>query len=50
MQEVCKEYDGKHIAIIAHKAPQLVLEHITKGKTWEEVFDEDRRKTKDWKP
>lgn len=50
LQEVCKEYDGKHIAIIAHKAPQLVLEHITKGKTWEEVFDEDRRKTKDWKP
>lgn len=45
-----KNYDGKHVAIVAHKAPQLALEVLTKGKTWEEAFAEDWRKTKSWQP
>lgn len=44
------EYDGKHVAIVGHQAPQLALEVLTKGKTWEEAITEDWRKTKEWKP
>lgn len=45
-----ENYNGKHIAIVAHKAPQLALDVIVKGKTREEAFADDWRKTKKWKP
>lgn len=45
-----ENYDGKHIAIVAHKAPQLAFQVITEGKTWEEAIKEDWRKTKNWQP
>ena len=45
-----KNYDGKSIAIVAHKAPQLALDVLLKGKTWEQTFAEDWRKTKSWQP
>lgn len=45
-----QEYDGKKVAIIAHKAPQIVLEVLLNGKTYEQAFSEDWRKTKSWKP
>ena len=43
-------YDGKNVAIIAHKAPQLALDVIIKNKTWEQAFAEDWRKRKAWQP
>jgi len=43
-------YEGKTVAIVAHKAPQLALDVILKGKSWEEAFAEDWRKTKNWQP
>ncbi len=43
-------YDGKNVAIVAHKAPQLALDVILKGKTWEEAFNQDWRKKKAWQP
>lgn len=43
-------YDGKSIAIVAHKAPQLALDVLIKGKTWEQALAEDWRKTKSWQP
>ncbi|MEI6462720.1 MAG: histidine phosphatase family protein [bacterium] len=43
-------YDGKSVAIVAHKAPQLALDVLLKNKTWEQAFSEDWRKTKSWKP
>lgn len=43
-------YDGKTIALVAHKAPQLALEVITKNISWEEAIDKDWRKTKSWQP
>lgn len=43
-------YDGKSVAIVAHKAPQLSLDVLIKGKTWEQAFAEDWRKTKAWQP
>ncbi len=45
-----RDYDGKSVAIVAHKAPQLALDVLLKGKTWEEALAEDWRKTKAWKP
>ena len=43
-----KNYNGKHIAIIAHKAPQLALDVLIKKETWEEAFANDWRKRKAW--
>jgi alpha-ribazole phosphatase/probable phosphoglycerate mutase len=45
-----REYDGKSVAIVAHKAPQLALDVLLEGKTWEQALAEDWRKTKSWKP
>ena len=45
-----ENYDGKHVAIVAHKAPQLSLDVLLKGKTWEQALAEDWRKTKSWQP
>jgi broad specificity phosphatase PhoE len=45
-----KEYDGKHIAIVAHKAPQLALDVVLKGMTWNEAFANDWRKNQAWQP
>ncbi len=45
-----KDYDGKRIAIVAHKAPQLSLDVLIKGKNWKQALAEDWRKTKSWKP
>lgn len=45
-----QKYAGKHIAIVAHKAPQLALDVILKGKTWKQTMKEDWRHTHAWKP
>lgn len=43
-------YDGKHVAIVAHQAPQLALEVILNNKSWEQAINEDWRKTGAWQP
>ncbi len=45
-----KNYDGKHVAIVAHKAPQLSLDVLIHEKSWKQALAEDWRKTRDWKP
>ena len=45
-----KNYNGKHVAIVAHMAPQISLDVLLKGKTWEQAFKDDWRKTKSWQP
>ncbi len=50
LADLKKDYDGKSIAIVAHKAPQIALDVLLKGQTWEEAFASDWRKTKSWKP
>lgn len=45
-----ENYDGKSVAIVAHKAPQLSLDVLLKNMTWEEAFANDWRKTKSWQP
>ena len=43
-------YSGKTIGIVAHRAPQLALEVITKGISWEAANINDWRKNGDWQP
>lgn len=50
LEDVKRDYDGTHIAIVGHKAPQLALDVLLKNMTWEEAFDSDWRKTKSWQP
>ncbi len=50
LQFLKKNYDGKNVAIVAHKAPQLALDVLLKHKSWEQAFSEDWRKTKAWQP
>ena len=50
LNEILPKYDGKHIAIVAHKVPQLALDVLIKGKTWEQAFASDWRKTKSYQP
>ncbi len=45
-----ENYDGKHVAIVAHKAPQMAFQVLTEGKSWEEAINQDWRKTKSWQP
>ena len=45
-----REFSGKTIALVSHKAPQLALEVITKNITWEQAIEQDWRKTKNWQP
>lgn len=47
---VKRRYDGKHIAIVAHKAPQLALDVLLKDQTWDEAFASDWRRTQSWQP
>lgn len=45
-----QKYNGKHVAIVAHKAPQLSLDVLIHGKSWKQALAEDWRKTKAWRP
>ena len=50
MEHLVEKYDGKNIAIVAHKAPQLAIQVLTEGKDWDRAIAEDWRKTKSWQP
>ena len=50
LDEIKEKYAGKTIAIVAHRAPQLAIEVLTKNITWEEALEKDWRKTKSWQP
>lgn len=45
-----ENYAGKTIGIVAHRAPQLAFEVLTKGLSWEEAIKKDWRNTGDWQP
>jgi len=50
LDDLKKNYDGKTIAIVGHKAPQLALDVLLKGLTWEQAFATDWRKVGKWQP
>lgn len=45
-----ENYNNKTVALVAHKAPQLALEVITKNIRFEDAINNDWRKTKAWQP
>ena len=45
-----KNYNNKTVGIVAHRAPQLAIEVITKNISWEEAIEKDWRKQKAWQP
>lgn len=50
IQFLKQKYNGKKIAIVSHRAPQLALEVLTKNVSWDEALKNDWRKTKAWQP
>ncbi len=48
LMDLKRDYDGQHIAIVAHKAPQLALDVLLKGQSWDETFANDWRKRGAW--
>jgi broad specificity phosphatase PhoE len=45
-----KAEPDKHIAIVAHEAPQLALEVIANNQTWEQAIKNNWRDKKAWQP
>lgn len=45
-----ENHEGKSVGIVAHRAPQLAFEVITKNISWEEANKNDWRKTGAWQP
>ena len=41
-------YEGGRVAIVAYQAPQLALDVLLKGKTWQLAFAEDWRHSGAW--
>jgi broad specificity phosphatase PhoE len=50
LKDLKRDYDGKHIAIVAHKAPQIALDVLLKGMPWDKAFAADWRKVGKWQP
>ena len=50
INEIKETHDGETIGIVAHRAPQLALEVITKNITWETAIKNDWRASGDWQP
>ena len=48
LRDLRQNHDGQHVAIVGHKAPQLALDVLLKGMTWQEAFANDWRKTHSW--
>lgn len=48
LDELSQDYQGKHIALMAHQAPQLALEVLLNHKSWEQAITDDWRHTKSW--
>jgi glycyl-tRNA synthetase len=45
-----ENYNGKHIAIVSHKAPQLAIEVLLNNKSWKQAIETDWRKIGKWQP
>ncbi|KKS39801.1 MAG: hypothetical protein UV02_C0055G0012, partial [Candidatus Kuenenbacteria bacterium GW2011_GWA2_42_15] len=45
---MAEKFNGKKVAIVAHKAPQLAIESIINNVSLEKALDNDWRKRKAW--
>jgi tRNA threonylcarbamoyl adenosine modification protein (Sua5/YciO/YrdC/YwlC family) len=45
-----ENHQDEKVAVVAHQAPQLALEVLIGGKTWEEAIKNDWREVGEWQP
>lgn len=50
LNDLVTKYSDKTIGIVAHRAPQLAIEVLTKNISFEEAIKNDWRNTGDWQP
>jgi broad specificity phosphatase PhoE len=50
LDDLLKKYPGKGVAAVSHRAPQLALDVILRGRSWEQAVKEDWRPRKAWQP
>lgn len=50
LDDLVKSYGGQSVVIVSHQGPQLALDVLLKGMSWEEALANDWRKTKSWQP
>lgn len=50
LDDMRQNHVGSRVALVAHQAPQLALDVILYGKSWEEAFRDDWRNLKAWQP
>lgn len=50
LKYIYENYKGKTVGIMAHRAPQLAIEVITKHISWGEAINQDWRSTGNWQP
>lgn len=48
LEDLEDNHEGEKVALLAHQAPQLALEVLTKNKTWEEAIKTDWREIGEW--
>lgn len=50
LTDLQRQWNGGSVAFVGHRFPQLALEVLLNGKTWEEAIATDWRYTKSWQP
>lgn len=50
LNDLVTKYSDKTVGIVAHRAPQLAIEVLTKNISFEEAIKNDWRNTGDWQP
>jgi len=50
LKDASRLFFNGHIAIVAHQAPQLALDVLLGGQTWEQAIENDWRKRGTWQP
>lgn len=50
LNDLRHQYEGTHVALVAHQAPQLALEVLTNGISWQQAIEHDWRKRGAWRP
>jgi broad specificity phosphatase PhoE len=50
LEDLLAGHPGESVAIVAHRAPQLALDVLLKGRTWKQAIQEDWRRRGEWNP
>ncbi|MFC6021843.1 histidine phosphatase family protein [Plantactinospora solaniradicis] len=50
LEDLIRKWRTGRIGMVGHQGPQLALEVLLQGKSWEQAIDEDWRRSGDWQP